>query len=311
MLIPQESSLLEQRPELRWWKAPATDNRSAMIRLASFIVIALGAVGLARADELPATLDKPYLGCWLAFSDSRDFEFVIGGDGDAELFFIKNRKRLSVGGCTLKIYYVLEEKIKGNGGKMRWISRKMIQDGFENFGKETAEPPLRKPIGFTASFTGGVKVRITKVFTKDGMEISTQVIDKGASKGELRAGVKILVGDLFRQIDDADLEKRETESKLEDTEISVRAVGARRTARVKFEDYDVVLTEKFPKGVRAFALESDRYGDHEFQITTANPEFGVIEFLQRKKIIHGFYVNWYPDPDKAGEQDARLLFKVK
>ena len=187
----------------------------------------------------------------------------------------------------------------------------MAQDGFEDFGKETAEPPLRKPIGFTATYTGGVKVRITKVFTKDGMEISTEVIDKGESKGELRAGVKILVGDLFRQIDDADLEKRDTESKLEDTEISVRAVGARRTARVKFEDYDVVLTEEFPKGVRAFALESDRYGDHEFQITTANPEFGIIEFLQRKKIIHGFYVNWYPDSEKAGEQDARLLFKVK
>ena len=282
-----------------------------MNRLASLMIIVLGSCGLAHADELPATLDKPYLGCWLAFSESRDFEFVIGGDGDAELFFIKNRKRLSIGGCTLKIYYALEEKIKGKGGEMRWISRKMVQDGFEDFGKETAEPPLRKPMGFTATYTGGVKVRITQVFTKDGMEISTKVIDKGESKGELRAGVKILVGDLFRQIDDADLEKRDTESKLEDTKISVREVGERRTARVKFEDYDVVLTEKFPKGVRAFALESDRYGDHEFQITTANPEYGVIEFVQRKKIIHGFYVNWYPDPKKAGEQDARLLFKVK
>ncbi|HCQ34043.1 MAG TPA: hypothetical protein DIV54_11135 [Verrucomicrobiales bacterium] len=282
-----------------------------MKHLAIVIGIAFGVTGFARAEELPATLDKPYLGCWLAFSDSRDFEFVIGGDGDAELFFIKNRKRLSIGGCTLKIYYALEEKVKGKGGKPRWISRRMVQDGFEDFGKETAKPPLRKPLSFTATYTGGIKAKITHVFTKDGMEISTQVVDKGESKGELRAGVKILVGDLFRQIDDADLEKRETESKLEDTRISVRGVGARRTERVKFEDYDVVLTEEFPNGVRAFALESDRYGDHEFQMTTANPEYGIIEFVQRKKIIHGFYTNWYPDPEKAGQQDARLLLKVK
>ena len=86
-----------------------------MKHLAIVIGIAFGVTGFARAEELPATLDKPYLGCWLAFSDSRDFEFVIGGDGDAELFFIKNRKRLSTGGCTLKIYYALEEKVKGKG----------------------------------------------------------------------------------------------------------------------------------------------------------------------------------------------------
>ena len=273
--------------------------------------ITLGLFLPAASEELPATLDKPYLGCWLAFSESRDFEFVIGGDGDAELFFIKNRKRLSVGGCTLKIYYVVEEKVKGKGGASRWISRRMVQDGFEDFGKETAEPPLRKPLGFTATFTGGIKARIVHVFTKSGLEISTRIIDKGESKGDLRPGVKVLVGDLFRHIDDADLEKRETESKLEDTRISVLPVGGRRASRIKFEDYDSVLTEECPKGARAFALESDRYGDHEFQLTTANPDYGVIEFVQKKKIIHGFYVNWFPDPMKAEENDARLLIKVK
>ncbi|MEC9054300.1 MAG: hypothetical protein VX633_03280 [Verrucomicrobiota bacterium] len=45
--------------------------------------ITLGLLLPVGSEELPATLDKPYLGCWLAFSESRDFVFVIGGEGDA------------------------------------------------------------------------------------------------------------------------------------------------------------------------------------------------------------------------------------
>ena len=282
-----------------------------MKRIVSALSATLALFSSVEAEELPDTLDKPYLGCWLAFAESRDFEFVIGGDGDAELFFQKDRKRLTIGGCTLKIYYSVEERVKAKEGKTRWSYRRIVEDGFEDFGKETAEPPLRKPVSFTATFTGGIKVRITHVFSKSGLEISTNILEKGESKGALRAGVKIIVGDLFRHIEDEDLEKRETEFKLEDTRISVLAVGARRATRIKFEDYDTVLTEECPKGARAFELESDRYGDHEFQLTTANPDYGLFEFDQKKKLIHGFSVNWFPDPTKVGEKDARLLLKVK
>ncbi len=261
-------------------------------------------------DELPAALDKPYLGCWLGFSESRDFEFLIGGDGDSELFFQKDRKRLTTGGCTLKIYYVLEEKV-GQGSKARWSYRRMVEDGFEDFGKETADPPLDKPVSFTATYTGGSKVKVSHVFSKRGVEISTTIVDNGSAKGELRAGVKILVGDLFRHIDDEDLEKKGTEDKLEDTQVSILPVGERRAKRIKFEDYDENLSQLCPKGARAFALESDRYGDHEFQLTTANPEYGVISFDQKKQIIHGFYANWFPETAKMSEKDSRLVIRVK
>ena len=260
--------------------------------------------------ELPSALDKPYLGCWLGFSESRDFEFLIGGDGKSELFFEKDRKRLTTGGCTLKIYYVLEEQV-GQGNKARWSYRRIVEDGFEDFGKETADPPLDKPISFTATYTGGVKVKVTHVFSKRGVEISTRIVDKGSAKGSLRAGVRILVGDLFRHIDDEDLEKKETEDKLEDTQISILPVGERRAKRIKFEDYDENLPEVCPKGARAFALESDRYGDHEFQLTTANPDCGVLSFNQKNKIIHGFHVNWFPEAGKVSDKDARLVIRVK
>ena len=71
------------------------------------------------------------------------------------------------------------------------------------------------------------------------------------------------------------------------------------------------LTEECPKGARAFELESDRYGGHEFQLTTANPDFGLLEFVQQKRLIHGFFVNWFPEPTKVDEKDARLVIRVK
>ena len=271
---------------------------------------AVAAILPTRSEELPASLDKPYLGCWLAFSESRDFEFLIGGDGDSELFFEKDRKRLMTGGCTLKVYYVLEERV-GKGEKARWSYRRIVQDGFEEFGKETDDPPLGKPVSFTATYTGGTKVKVSHIFSKRGVEISTRIVDKGEARGELRAGVKILVGDLFRHIDDEDLEKKETEAKLEETEASVLPVGERRAKRIKFEDYEVNLTKEFPKGARAFALESDRYADHEFELTTANPDYGVISFEQKREVIHGFHVNWFPEPAKVSEKDARLVIRVK
>ena len=286
-------------------KSPGCCYRFTVKRVLSAVGAVLGIFSWTGAEELPAGLDKPFLGCWLAFSDSRDFEYLIGGDGDAELFFEKNRERLTVGGCSLKIYYTVGEQVKGKGGKPRWSYRRIVEDGFEDFEKETGEPPMGKPVSFTATFTGGIKVRITHV------EISTKILEKGESKGALRAGVKILVGDLFRHIEDEDLEEKETESKLEDTKISVFAAGARRASRIKFEDYDTVLTEECPKGARAFELESDRYGDHEFQLTTANPDFGLLEFVQQKRLIHGFFVNWFPEPTKVDEKDARLVIKVK
>ena len=80
--------------------------------------------------------DKPFLGCFVGYAKARDFEFAIGGGGTSELFFRKDRKtRLQTGGTTLKIYFVLEEKVNGN----KWTNRFMsplkcalrVQDGLK------------------------------------------------------------------------------------------------------------------------------------------------------------------------------------
>lgn len=267
----------------------------------------------ASAEELPSSLDKPFLGCWVGFAGSRDFEFAIGGDGDSELFFFKDKKRLITGGCSLKIYYTVQEEIKDKGGKTRWINRTMADDGFSEFDKETAEPAVGKPVSFTATYTGDIKVKIAHVFSKGGVEISTVVLDKGKAKGKLRAGVKVVVGDMFRHIKDEDLEERGTEEKLEDTKAAVLPVGERRGKRIKFKDYDKKqnLAEMFPKGASKFSLESDRIGEHEYELSTANPDYGVLEFTQKAELMHGFSVNWWADPKKVKEKDARLVIKVK
>ncbi|MCS5539418.1 MAG: hypothetical protein NZ804_05445, partial [Roseibacillus sp.] len=116
-------------------KSPGCCYRFTVKRVLFAAGAALSIFSWAEAEELPAALDQPFLGCWLAFSDSRDFEYLIGGDGDAELFFEKNRKRLTVGGCSLKIYYTVGEQVKAKGGKTRWSYRRIVGDGFKDFGK--------------------------------------------------------------------------------------------------------------------------------------------------------------------------------
>ena len=140
------------KPRIELVKSPGCCYRFIMKRIVSALSVALALFSSAGAEELPATLDNPYLGCWLAFAESRDFEFVIGGDGDAELFFQKDRKRLTIGGCTLKIYYSVEERVKAKEGKTRWSYRRIVEDGFEDFGvgrRDVRRPrPLhRAPLG--------------------------------------------------------------------------------------------------------------------------------------------------------------------
>lgn len=278
------------------------------------LTLLLGVLGCAAglAEKLPNGLDKPFLGCWLGFAGSRDFEFAIGGDGTSELFFKKGRVRHTTGGCTLHLHYVLEERIKNKGGKARWSSRQMQEDGFEDFGEETAQPEPGIPFSFTATYTGEVKVRITHVFTREGVEISTKVVGNKTGN-EVRAGVRIVVGDMFRHIKEEELKGRELRSKVKESEIVVWPVDARKTAgeKIKFHDLDVNLSQVFPRGARKFVLESDRIADHEYQLSTADERCGRLEFRQKKVLLHGFNLYWWPDPAMVDNADCRLVIAVK
>lgn len=256
------------------------------------------------AGELPLIFDKPFLGCFVGYAGARDFEFGIGGDGTSELFFRKDRKtRLQTGGTTLNIYYVLEEKVSGK----KWTNRFMAEDGFETSSKETATPEVGKPISFTATYTGDTKVEITHVFTKSGVEISTRIVEK-KTKNDLRVGVKVLCGDLYRHIKEP-MDKREAKKKI-NGRIEAWPVGERRSERIDLSDLEVKLPEKFPKGASKFSLESDRIAEHKYTITTADPALGNISFKQKNEVFHGFHLYWWPDPAKATSKDSRMVIEV-
>jgi hypothetical protein len=269
----------------------------------------LGTTILAAASglggELPLIFDKPFLGCFVGYAGARDFEFAIGGGGTSELFFRKDRKtRLQTGGTTLKIYYVLEEKLDGK----KWTNRFMSEDGFATSFKETATPELGKPVTFTATYTGDTKVEITHIFTKSSVEISTRVVEK-TTKNEVRVGVKVVAGDLYRHIKE-EITKREARTKIKKGRIEVWPVGSKRSKRIDLSDLELKLPEEFPKGASKFSLESDRIADHEYSLTTADPALGNITFKQRNELFHGFSLYWWPDPAKVKEKDARLVIEV-
>ncbi len=278
---------------------------------ACILALAVCALGSAPgpAEKLPVLLDKPFLGCFVGFQGSRDFEFVIGGDGEGELFFEKDRKRLTTFGCTLKLYYVLEE---WSEEKNRWSYRTMKKEGFETTWTEGVLAPLEELIKFTATYTGDTRVEITHLFKKDGVEITSRIVES-KSRNRQRVGVKVIVGDLYRHVT-AGLEEREVKAKIRDSQIAVWPVGGARSssrARIKLRKGEVKLPEEFPKGARKFSLESERYADHEFTLSTANEEFGKLEFRQKKILYHGFEVLWWPEPAKSEEKDCRLVIEVK
>lgn len=275
---------------------------AALALLAGF----LGAASLP-AGELPILLEKPFLGNFVGFADSREFEFGIGGDGTSELYFKKGKDRLTTNGCTLHIYFIVEEKVKG-----RWTTRKMSEKGFETSHQETDAPAPGKPISFTATYTGDTVVEITHVFSKDGVEITTKPAKK-KTKNEVRVGVRITVGDMYRHIKEEELKSRELKSKVKGTEVVVWPVGSSKRAgeKIDFDDLEMNLEKAFPKGATRVSLESARIADHEYTLTTANEKYGTFEFRQDKALLHGFYIHWWPDPAKISEKDCRLVISVK
>lgn len=283
------------------------------MKLALTAVVAFfGAFGSLPAKELPAMFDKPFLGCFLGFQGSRDFQFAIGGDGTSELFFLKDKEAVRTHGLTLHIYYVLQEEV-GQGAKKRWVNRTLQKDGFETEHEATATPPVGKPIEFVATFTGDTKVRCSHIMAKDKVEISTTLVSK-KTKNPVRVGVRVVVGDMYRHVkeEEEELSARELKTKLKGSEIAVWAVGSRKRSgeKIGLHEIDVELPKKFPKGARKFSLESPRIADHEYTLSTANLENGSFTFRQTKKLLHGFDLFWWPDPAKASDKDTRLVIEV-
>lgn len=265
----------------------------------------LAVMGLAirvPGGELPAVQEKPFLGSFLGFSGSRDFDFAVGADAESELFFKERRERLKLNDSVIRFYYVLEEKIKD-----RWISRRMTEDGFETAYDATDEPEPGKPISFVATFTGETKVEIVHVFGKDTVTIANRIVDK-KTENEVRVGVKIVIGDLYRHLT-GEVSERELRSKIKKSTVTVEPVEGKKT-RLDL-DKKFTLQEEFPKGARSFSLKSDRIGGHEFMVRTEESALGRFEFRQTREAYHGFPFLWWPNPEKNGEKGARLVVEVK
>lgn len=278
-----------------------------MNKVLIYLAMPVLCAGTSAAAELPIILKKPYLGYFLAYDESRDFRFGVGGDGSSELFFKKDDGNLlKTNGCTLRIDYVLEERIKD-----RWVNRSMREDQFTTSVEATATPEPEKPISFTATYTGDTKVEVTHTFTRDGLAIRTALAEK-TTENPVRVGVRIVVGDLYRHVKEGELDERDIEDKVEDSEVTVWPVGgsSRSGEGIDFDELDANLQKLFPKGATKVSLESDRLAEHEFTLFTADEDFGTFAFRQKKPLYHGFSIYWWPDPAKMADEDCRLVIEV-
>lgn len=248
--------------------------------------------------------EKQWLGVFVGV-EGRSFDVAIRTKGLTEIYFKKNRKRISLS-LALQVRYVVEEQV---GGK--WVRRTMTEDSLES----DQEPSLEaEKVTMTASFTGETKVEIGHEFDKSEILIAVKVVEK-KTKNPVRVGVEVVVPNLYQSIK-AEEKERDVKKMIKGYQLRmVRSDGEKiRLAAADLCKTDMKLTDKEvlgAKGVKHFSVESDRIAGCEVSLTTEEEDYGTLEPKQTKPLFHGLYVRWWPKEDKIGQEGCRLSIKVK
>lgn len=263
------------------------------------------ALGMAMSSVAMGGLDsmdeKPWIGIF-AGVDGRNMDFALGGDGESELFFKKNGKRASIH-STLKVRYVLQEKING-----KWVTRQMDEDALESGG----EPGLEHDeVKFTATFTGDTKVEVTHAFDSSEVEVGVRIVEF-TTTNPIRAGVCLNTPDFHKHLKDEDeMKERDLRKKISDVRIEVTPLEGRKERMRDLHEKDTNLETMFAKGAKEVSFEADSTAGREVIFSTRDEDLGMFTFRQNKMLYHGFQAFWWPEPDKAGEEGCRLVIEVK
>ena len=260
-------------------------------------LVALGILvaGSVFGGSLPSLLEKPWLGCFVGHED-RGFDFALGTNGASQLHFKQGGNRISLF-ASFKVSYILEEKIGD-----RWVRRTMGEDGFDSDSKATDEP---EKVTFTATYTGDTKVEITHEFEKGEVLMGIKILKK-KTDNPIRCGVVVTIPDLNRGVEETELSKRDLKRWV-DAEVKGETLEGKRLKADLYKMPKLGSAEYFEGGAKTFTFESARIAGREVTLSLAEEETGRIDVDQTRPAMHGFSLNWWPDPEKAG---AKLLLEV-
>lgn len=251
--------------------------------------------GSVFGGTLPSLQDKPWLGCFAGYED-RSFDFALGTGGESDLFFKEGGDRVSRF-LAFKVRYVLEEKIND-----RWVRRTMAEDGFETSDKATDDP---EKMTFTATYTGDTKVEVVHEFEKGEVLIGIKIVEK-KTDNPIRCGVVVTIPDIYRGLEEGELSKRDLRKKV-DAEVEGETLEGKRLKADLYELPKLGSADYFEGGAKTFTIEAERIAGREVTLSLAEEETGRIDVDQTRPAMHGFSLNWWPDPEKTG---AKLLLEV-
>lgn len=267
----------------------------------TLILVTAALATAISAEELPILTEKPFLGAWIGY-ETRDFDFVIDGEGKGELFPKKNVDGDNVRASafhTIEFEYSLQEKVGD-----RWVNRTLEKDGFETDIEASVEI---ENVEFIATFKGGTKAKINHIF--DGKEILSRISQVSTeSKNELRLGIKVGFPDLYRLRNKAKMEEDEIEEKMEGDEIRATRIDKKRFKFDVFEKVDLNDEKILGKGALDYSLESKQLGDRKAIISSARGSKGTILFEQGKALdLHvPIAAIWYPETP-----ESTMVFELK
>ncbi|MDQ8188710.1 hypothetical protein [Roseibacillus persicicus] len=255
------------------------------------------------ADELPILTEKPWEGVWVGYEE-REFDYAIGGKEGAAKIYLKVKSKGEMERISLfralDVHFVLEEEI---GGK--WQKRSVEKDGFET--TQAASVDAEK-FELIATHKGGTKIKVVHELDGEEIKISTSIVET-ESKNPLRAGVEVVIPDLYRIREE--IEERELKKKLKGDEI--RAVGI-DGKKFKFDLHDEVNLgdEKvLAKGAAEFSVESKNLAKKTISLSSEVAKTGKILFDQRKSLHEGFKATWYPAETAAGKPVPQLVIEIE
>lgn len=271
-----------------------------MLQRTVYVALALLSLGGLRGETLPILTERPWMGYWIGF-ETKKWDFGIGAKGKGLMIGKRDGERIS-SYRHFRVEFMLEEKIDG-----KWVKREMKPDGFETVQEATEEP---EKLEFVATYTDGGQARFGYVFTKRGVQMSAELVQKSPKATDARVGVRTRIPQFFVIKDPSQLEPKNLKQKLRDETIRIVLNNRERLNFGLWEDVFLQSSEIDEVGAQSFRLDTEVNGGLEYEIKLGQPGTGKLIFRQHSDTHRGFWVNWYPEATKPGRPKPFVVYSA-
>lgn len=248
---------------------------------------------------LPDIGEKPWVGYFLGHQE-RKFRFGLNIEGKGLIQPMRDRKK-PVGERTCPtVEVVIEELVPG-----RSPVRKKIQP----MSLESSDPPTTTAgkVTYRGKVTGDAAFEVVLENDRGDFAIGGRITDPGKLKNPLRFSVRVQ----YRGIYYKPKKNKAFEKKASKDRLDLVWTDGKKVKFDGFEKVDAKSDEVNGPGIQEIDVDFSPYEGNEF-VFKASPNSSMRLWNNKSDSLYkGFSINWFPDPAKDPEHQARLHFTVK